>query len=148
MAIEKAMWAHGHSMAIEFPNNILSERKLGYYYRVIGKANTTNWFHFATPTPVIVDNNRLSIDSAMLRFRSKSTNADVTAVHVYDGEIKILNRNGLNLSPKNFGLERFNIRPRKDVKWGIGISVGVRFSGNTNTKNTIEFAAAGVDFFP
>ena len=89
MAIEKAMWAHGHSMVIEYPNKIASERKLGFYYRVVGKSGTTNWFHFAIPTPVIVDNNRLSIDSALLRFRSKSTSADVTAVHVYDGEVKI-----------------------------------------------------------
>ena len=148
MAIEKAMWAHGHGMVIEFPDRIASERKLGFYYRVVGKRDTTNWFHFAIPTPVIVDDNRLSIDSAMLRFRSKSTSADVTAVHVYDGEVKILNRNGLNLSPVNFGRQRFNIRPRKNVKWGIGLSVGVRFSGNTNAKNTIEFASAGVDFFP
>jgi hypothetical protein len=148
MAIEKAMWAHGHSMIVEYPQNIKSEWRAGFYIRLVGKRNTTNWFHFAIPTPVIVDNNRLSIDSAMLRFRVKHTLTSVTAVHVYDGEKKIANYNGLNVSPSSFGLNRYNVPGSPDVRWGIGISVGIRFLGANDTQNTVEFASAGVDFEP
>ena len=146
MAIEKAMWAHGHSMVIEFPDRIKSKWRAGFYIRVIGKKNTTNWFHFAIPTPVIVNNNRLSIDSALVRFRSKSTFADITNIHVYDGENKIANHNNLNRSPSDWDMQRFDVPGHPDVKWGIGISIGVRFNGNTDANNTMEFASAGVDF--
>ena len=34
-------------------------RRAGFYTYLYGKANTDNWFHFAVPTPVIVDGKRL-----------------------------------------------------------------------------------------
>ena len=146
--LEKAMWSHGHGMAIEYPTRIKSEWRAGFFIRVVGNPNTTNWFHFAVPTPVIVNDNRLRLDSAMLRWRSGSTYADVTAVHVYDGEAKIASHDGLDLSPTSFGLNRFDVPGHPEVKWGIGISVGVRFTGSTDAQNTMEIAAAGCDFLP
>lgn len=148
MALEKAMWAHGHSMIIEYPQRIKKEWRAGFYIRIVGLQNQTNWFHFAIPTPVIVNNNRLRVDSVLLRFRSKSTRADVTNVHVYDGEKKIASHDGLNLSPSSWGMQRFDIPGNHDVRWGIGISIGVRFSGSTDGQNTMEFASAGCDFNP
>lgn len=76
--LEKAIWVHGHGMIVEVPSNLVSEWRAGFFIRVIGKRNTTNWSHFPIPTPVIVNDNRLRIDSAMLRFRSGSDLADVT----------------------------------------------------------------------
>ncbi|MET0181057.1 MAG: DUF6623 family protein [Novosphingobium sp.] len=146
--IEKAMWAHGHSMVVEVPSNIVSEWRAGFFIRVIGRPNTTNWFHFPVPTPVIVNDNRLRIDSALLRFRSGSTLADVTNVHVFDGENRVFARDNMNLSPGALGLERFTLPNKPEVFWGVGVTVGVRFTGTTNAQNTMEFAAAGVDFLP
>lgn len=142
------MWAHGHSMIIEFPDRIKSEWRAGFFIRVIGKQNQTNWFHFAIPTPVIVNDNRLRIDSVLLRFRSNSNRADVTNIHVYDGETKIASHDGLNLSPSGWGMHRFNVPSNRNVLWGIGISVGVRFTGSNDNQNTMEFSSAGCDFNP
>ena len=44
-----------------------SQRYYGFYNRVIGKPGTTNWIHFALPTPVIEDSERLVLDRFMLR---------------------------------------------------------------------------------
>ncbi len=148
MALAKAMWAHGTSMVVEYPNNIKSEWRAGFYIRLIGKPNTTNWFHFAIPTPVIENNNRLSIDSALMRYRVKHTLTSITNIHIYDGEKKIANINNLNLSPTSFGMDRWVVPGKPDVKWGVGISIGIRFWGSTDAQNTIEIASAGVDFKP
>ena len=148
MALANAMWAHGHSMVIEYPDRIKSEWKAGFYYRVIGKQGTTNWFHFAIPTAVIVNDNRLAIDSVLLRFRSNSTQADITNVHIYDGETKIASHDGLDLSPSAWNMHRFAVPGKPDIKWGVGISIGVRFNGTTDSQNTMEFSSAGADFLP
>ena len=146
MAITEAMWTHGHSMRVEFPDRLRSVWRAGFFVRTVGLPNTTNWFHFDIPTTVIVDDKRQMIDSVMLRFRAGSSQAAVTNVHIYDGENRITTYDGLNLSPTAFGLERFNATGKPDVLWGIGISVGVRFSGTTDAQNTLEFSAAGCDF--
>lgn len=146
--LEKAMWAHGHSMIIERPQDLVSTWRAGFFIRVVGRRGSTNWFHFPIPTPVIVNDNRLRIDSAMLRFRSLSTSAEVTNVHVFDGENRIFARDGMLFSPTGFGLERFELRNKPEVHWGVGVTVGVRFNGANDNQNTMEFAAAGVDFLP
>lgn len=146
--LEQAMWGHGHSMVVEVPSNLVSEWRAGFFVRVIGKKDTTNWFHFPIPTAVIVDDNRLRIDSAMLRFRSGSNLADVTNVHVFDGENRVFAQDNLNLSPNTLGFNRFVLPNKPEVSWGVGVTVGVRFTGANNDQNTMEFAAAGVDFLP
>lgn len=82
----------------------------------------------------------------MLRFRAGSNSSAVTNVHIYDGENRLVTYDGLNLSPAAFGLERFNTPGKPSVLWGMGISIGVRFSGTTDAQNTLEFASAGIDF--
>lgn len=146
--LEQAMWTHGHSMTVEYPSQLVSEWRPGFYIRVVGKPGSTNWFHFAVPTPVIVNDNRLRIDSALVRFRSNSNSADITAIHVYDGEKKIASHDGLNLSPSNWTMHRFDVPGHPEVLWGIGISIGVKFSGANDSANTMEIAAAGADFLP
>lgn len=148
MAIEQASWTHGHGLAVEVPQNIKSEWRAGFFIRLIGKPNTTNWLHFGIPTPVIVSGNRLAIDSALVRMRCDSTSADLTNVHVYDGEARIAAHDNLNHSPSAWTMLRFAVPNRPDVRWGIGVTLGVRFSGTTDAANTMEISAAGCDFWP
>ncbi|HEX8473518.1 MAG TPA: DUF6623 family protein [Pyrinomonadaceae bacterium] len=141
------MWSHGHSMQIEFPDRVESVWRAGFFIRVVPRPNTDNWFHFAIPTPVIVDDNRLSVGSVLLRYRVGSAVARVTAVHVYDGEVIIASHNGLNLSPTTWGNPRFEVSGHPEIKWGLGISIGVNAGGGAGSRN-MEFASAGCDFLP
>jgi hypothetical protein len=142
------MWAHGHGMAIEFPDRIVSEWRAGFFIRVVGAPGSTNWLHFAIPTTVIANDDRLRIDSAMLRYRAGSPAASVTNVHVFDGEFRIEAHDNLNLSPTAFDFQRFDVPAKPEVAWGVGVTVGVRFNGASDAENTLEFASAGVDFLP
>lgn len=52
--ITQAMWTHGHTMKVEDPAGLSGVWRAGFFARAVGRPNTTNWFHFAVPTPVIV----------------------------------------------------------------------------------------------
>ena len=140
--IVHAMWTHGTSIHDEFPARLKYTRRAGFYALFEGKPGTTNWFHYAIPTPVIVNNKRLKLDSVMLQFLT-DPNVYVTNVHIYDGRIKIESYDGLALTGRHW-FERFDVL-NKYVRYGIGISIGVRF-GKRERPHRIGFVSAGGDF--
>lgn len=148
MALEMAMWTHGHDVSVEYPDRMKSEWRAGFFIRLVGKPSTTNWLHFGVPTPVIFKDNRLAIDSALVRLRCLATQASITNVHVFDGESRIANHDGLDHSPASFQMLRFAVPGRPEVRWGIGVTLGVRFTGTSDTQNTMEISSAGCDFIP
>ena len=109
MAIAHAMWTHGHSLQIEYPDRLNWVQRTGYSIRVQARgAAQPNWFHFAIPTPVIVNDTRLRVGSVLIRFKSAG-GAFVKAIHVYDGETKIASQDNLNLNPLQWHVERVEV---------------------------------------
>ena len=147
MALAHAMWVHGHNMQIEYSDRLESVWRAGMYIRVEGKPGLSNWFHFAIPTPVIVNGNRLRADSVMVRFRTGSADAFVTAIHIYDGEKKIAAHDNLRLAPNDWEWPRFDVPRNPKIRWGVGISIGVGFGVETMS-HRMEFSSAGCDFLP
>ena len=142
-----AMWVHGTDIKVEIENNVESLQRYGFFTRIVGKPNTTNWYHFAIPTSVIVDSNRLAVGRAMLRFNTGGSQAVVRDVHIYDGSTRIAAHQSVNLSG-NQPFAKFGVPHKPDVVWGIGISIGVRTGTGTPAQRRIDFISAGVDFLP
>jgi Matrixin/Putative peptidoglycan binding domain len=145
-AIDYASWIHGTSIEVEWPNQLESITRAGFYTYLVGKPGTTNWFHFAVPTPVILDSVRLKIICAILRFRTMSANAVVRDVHIYDGFSKIAAHDGINLSGDQWFV-KFGVAHKPEVFWGLGISIGVQFVGGTSAQRRMDFVSAGFDLF-
>lgn len=145
--IAEASWVHGTSIQIELPENIEFVRRFGFFTRIIGRPNTTNWFHFAIPTPVIVNNVRKTFGPCMLRFSTGGAAALVRDVHLYDGEVRVVAHNNVNLSGSQ-PFTRFGVAHAPKVLWGVGISIGVTFGGGTAANRTMDFISAGCDFQP
>ncbi|MBL8155297.1 MAG: hypothetical protein JNM70_14030 [Anaerolineae bacterium] len=150
LRLAHAMWTHGNSVNVEFPDRMQSVQPVGYSVRLKGKPFTNNWFHFAIPTPVIVDTQRLVVGSVLLRLRV-GPGAFVSAVHIYDGEQRIAVHNNLKLAPAGqFAMLRFDAPLHPAVKWGLGISVCVQFVDDANlppdTRLLVEICSAGCDF--
>lgn len=141
--LAQAMWIHGTSLQVEFPDRIARTWQAGFYTEIEGKPNTENWFHFAIPSKVIVNDQRLRIGSVMLLCETLSADAVIRDIHLYDGPNKIAQHNGVNLSG-NLGFRRFEAPTIPFVQWGIGISIGVRF-GSTGSR-VMRFKSAGCDF--
>jgi hypothetical protein len=123
---------------------MVSTRRHGSAITLIGQANTSNWCHLAIPTPVIVDDKKLLLDSVMLRFRTSG--ASITRVHIYDGEKRLEPpHDGLSKSSADYCFERFTVSGTPHPRWGVGISFKVEFQG-VRTDRRIEVSSAGGDF--
>jgi hypothetical protein len=146
-SIAEASWVHGTAVTVELPDSIESMRRFGFFTRLIGKPNTQNWFHFALPTPVIVNNDRKVVGPCMLRFQTGGTNALVRDVHIYDGEVRVAAHNNVNLSGSQ-PFTRFGVAHAPEILWGVGISIGVTYGGGTAAQRTIDLISAGCDFQP
>jgi hypothetical protein len=147
MALNHAVWIHGTSIQVEVvrdqPIDVLRQGSGTFLqYR---QAGVNNWFHFAIPTPVIVSDKRLKVDSAMLVFNAGDA-AILNDVHVFDGGARISQHNNINLTGDH-PFERFNVVDDRgehpSVSYGIGISVNIIF-GIDNLG--IWIRSAGVDF--
>lgn len=143
--IEYASWAHGTDLQIELETNVASMRKYGFFTRVVGKPNTTNWYHLPIPTPVITKGNRLAICRAMLRFVTGGPSAVVRDVHIYDGSSRIAAHQFVNLSG-NQPFAVFGVAHKPDVFWGTGISIGVATGSGTVAERRIDLISGGIDF--
>jgi hypothetical protein len=144
-SINHAMWVHGTSVTIERDADVESVTRFGFFTRIVGKPNTTNWYHVAVPTPVIVGGNRLAFARAMLRFATGGTSAVVRDVHIYDGSSRIAAHQSVNLSGSQpFAV--FGVAHKPDVAWGAGISIGVTTGPGTAAQRRIDLISAGIDF--
>ena len=143
--IEYASWAHGTDLQVELEANVASRRKFGFFTRVVGKPDTTNWYHLPIPTPVITKGNRLAICRAMLRFVTGGSSAVVRDVHIYDGSSRIAAHQFVNLSG-NQPFAVFGVAHKPDVFWGTGISIGVRTGSGTAAERRIDIISGGIDF--
>jgi hypothetical protein len=144
VGISYASWIHGHSMQIEYPDRVPYQRRTGMSFDIEGQPGTDNWFHFAIPTPVIINDVRLRAVRVMLSFKTFSIDAFVQHVHVYDGRYRIAQFNDINLSMDQPAV-RLEMPERPAMGWGLGISLGVGF-GVEPMDHHMEFYTAGCDF--
>jgi len=144
VGISYASWIHGHSMQVEYPDQIARHDRKGWGTDIWGKPGTENWFHFAIPTPVIINDVRMQVDSVLLSFETASADAFVRDVHVYDGWNRIAMFDGVNLSG-NQSVVRFTLPDTPAIGLGLGISLGVGF-GVEAMDHLMRFYAAGCDF--
>jgi hypothetical protein len=143
-AISYSSWVQGYIMQVENPDGLDRDLRLGWCAFVIGKPGTQNWFHFAIPTPVIVEDVRLRADSVMLRFATGSADAWVRDVHVYDGWTRIATFSDVNLSGEQ-DFVRLTVPDTPQMSFGLGISVGVSF-GVEALDHGMQFFGVGCDF--
>jgi len=145
MALRHAAWLHG--TGVQFENQSWAVRSLrqGPYTTVTpSNESTSGWVHFPIPTPVIVDGVRLKVQSAMIRF-STGPQASIGAIHVWDGEDRIYERNGVAYrGDRQFVRETLNNRP--EVKWGTVICVLVNFNGR-GPDAWVQLISGGIDFY-
>jgi hypothetical protein len=139
---KQAFWTN--SVAIGLENRSWSALRQGGGTTVRpSNESTSGWVHFAIPTPVILSDVRVTAAQALVRF-STGPNATIGAFHVYDGEQKIAEQNGLSLSGTLQVAAQQLSRPQ--ILWGTGISVLLNFNG-TGQDAWVQLIAAGIDFF-
>lgn len=144
IGIENATWVHGNAATVEVPANIENQRHYGFYNRIVGRPNTTNWIHFSLPTPVIEDGRRLTLDRFMLRAVS-GTRAVLRDVHIRDGSDVVALHNGVMLSG-SMGFEVFGVASMPAVRWGVSVSLGFDFGEGPADERRVDLISAGFDY--
>lgn len=142
--LENATWVHGNAAVVELPDRVQYHRAFGFYNRIIGVPETTNWIHFALPTPVIEDGQRLVLDRFMLRAIT-GENAVLRDVHIRDGERVVALHNGVNVSG-TLPFEIFGVASMPSVQWGVSVSLGFTFGGGESASRQVDLISAGFDY--
>ena len=153
MAKLQASWVHGSNVQIEREGYFTSKRRTGYgaYFNSHNQPGKGGeWFHFAIPTPVILDGQRSTLKKFFVFYKTKLT-AKITAVHVYDAGKKIASFANLSLSGDHSqSVDQDNswvIAQAPQMKFGLGISVHVDFGSPTPSGVPgIWLVTAGADF--
>src|SRR5262249_19095091 len=60
--LPQASWIHGTSVQVEYTDRVNAILRRGFHTYINGRGGSTNWFHYAIPTPVIVSGRRLRIE--------------------------------------------------------------------------------------
>lgn len=142
--LNHAMWTHGTSIQEQFPSSTAGIWRYGDGSLVFFNSGESNvWLQFAIPTPLIVKNKRLKIQSVMLDFRTWSSDVRVTAVNAYDGSTLIAQYNDVFTGDHPF--EKFDVPGHPLVYRGINIQVGVS-TGVAAMDHMVTFRSAGGDF--
>jgi hypothetical protein len=140
MAISQAMWTHGHSLVSENPAFAVGRVGWGGQIKQLG---SQGWYHLAIPTPVIVTDIRLRLDSAVIQF-SGGGQGVIHNVHVYDGKNRIANRDNLTLHGTD-QVFRIPVPGRPPLQWGVGISMFISL-GTDPANAWLEIHSGGADF--
>jgi hypothetical protein len=154
MGVRIAQWVHGTSVQIEFPERLdrgnpvgnpdatpfsqftllngVRRRGEGAYFRADRslKPPVDNWFHFAIPTPAILDGARPELTRVYVLYKTFNL-VQITNVHLYDGPNITKEFNNLLLSGAHNGAvdssNEFLIYPPFPIQFGLGVSVRVEF---------------------
>ena len=154
----QAMWVHGNSVRPQKtdPTNLkdfggvkwsaLLGIPMGNGCTFRGLDNTSNWFHFSIPTPVIVDGSRAKLDKFFVLFKADN-GVTLSAVNVWDGAKRIFTKDHLAIGGSHENdlqdnITKWSLDAPKNVLFGIEIAVLVSFADEGN----ITFVSAGADF--
>ena len=148
MSNHQAFWIHGTSVQMEREGYFISKRRAGY--AAVFKTYGSEWFHFAVPTPVVLEGSYAKLTKVFVFFKTQGT-AKITNVHVYSAGTKIYYQDNLSLSGDHSGQvdssNSWAITSTPVAGLGIGISVCVDFgSVSTGSVPEIWFTTAGADF--
>jgi hypothetical protein len=142
-------WTHGVNVQIEYPDRIfgitgdeiVEPRRSGWGTLVYQKENTTNWFHFAIPTPVIIDNKEATL--RFIRFRAEiNETARIDMIHFRHDNRIILSRE-VNIT--NRSVDETIQSPKTIIRRSLALCVHISFLSG-NTRGMVIFKGAGGAF--
>lgn len=137
--VPQGFWTHGHHLEIEHPDRATNILRRGRSLLVEGISGKHTWLHGTISTPVEGSSDRIR---AWIRSRS-SGGAEITAIHVWDGDRRIGRIDNLRVSSQEWISTPLAICLTDPLRWGIGVSVRVSFASAGSS--SIEISAIGCE---
>jgi hypothetical protein len=149
--VQYEFWTHGVNVQIEYPDRIVGitgdefaePRRSGWGTLVYQKENTTNWFHFAIPTPVIINKQEATL--RFIRFRAEINEAArIDMIHFRHDNRIILSRE-FNIT--NCSVDETIQSPKTVIRRSLALCVHISFlSGDARGMVIFKGAGGGFDF--
>ena len=141
------VWVHGTTMQAEYTSRLSSVRPIGPFARIEGSKGQNTWVHFPVPTPPTAGNGKVKVGAVLLNFRTRTDQAWIHEVVLYDGATTVAEYRDLHLNGDHPGL-RFEVPNTPEVQWALNVTVGVMFASDPPSIGslTMEFNAAGCEF--
>ena len=165
--IKHASWVHGNALVLETPNNILTTRR-GHGTEMLfnfapGVSPKGTWCHIAIPTPVIINDIRMKVQTLFLLFKT-GQHASIDNLHVWDGPDRIAKFDvvaGSSYSARRTGdhsktldaVNTITLPTPHEVFFGLSISftfgpLALNTSAlHLDPEGSLLVTAAGADFF-
>jgi len=144
MAQADWMYSQGNVAQVEFPaNNAISQYK-GWGLDLQLKSNKTNWIHLTVPTQA---GGTLGAQLIRLKFYTGSTDAWVSDIHVYNGDVKVKEFTGLNYSGDAVHNLLLDLGSKISFNRGMSFSVLINAGSDPLTiHHRFVFSSAGAKF--
>lgn len=134
------MYAQGNAGEIEYPANC-TYKYFAWGLDIAQKPGNWNWIHIPVPTKA---GGTWGARYIRLKFYTGSADAFVSEIHVYNGNIKVKELLGLNISNGWKDLQ-FDLGSKMVFARGMGISVRIG-AGVESMDHRFIFSAAGANF--
>ena len=142
-------WTHGVNVQIEYPDNIVGmtgdecaePRRSGWGTLVHQKENTTNWFHFAIPTPSLINNQEATLRFIRLRAEINET-ARIDRIHFRHDNRIMLSRE-VNIT--NCSVDETIQSPKTIIRRSLALCVHISFLFG-DVRGMVIFKGAGGAF--
>jgi len=164
--LKHASWVHGNAVVVEDPGSV-TLRHVGmgtemFFKFALGGRPTGTWCHIPIPTPVIINDVRLKVQTLFLMFQT-GQHAAIDNVHIFDGPSRIAmfdaaigsggagRREGNHLQSID-AANTITLQAPHEVIFGMSISFTFRPVAVTTTlpggdpEGRILISSAGADF--
>ncbi|HSQ85138.1 MAG TPA: DUF6623 family protein [Desulfobacterales bacterium] len=142
-------WIHGVNVQIEYPDNIVGitgderaePRRSGWGTLVHQKENTANWFHFAIPTPALINNQETTLRFIRLRAEINET-ARIDTIH-FRHDNRVIFTKEVNIT--NCSVDETFQSSGAIIRRGLALCVHISFLPG-DTRGMVIFKGAGACF--
>jgi hypothetical protein len=147
--VQYELWTHGVNVQIEYPDRIVGRpddehakpRRSGWGTVVCQEKNTSNWFHFAIPTPVMINNQNSFLKFIRLRAEINE-NARIDTIHFRQDNRIILSQD-VNIT--NCSVDETFHSPKTAIQLSLALCVHVSFLSG-DSRGMVIFKGAGAAF--
>jgi hypothetical protein len=140
---------HGSSVQVEYADRVVSVERRGFGATVTGRDGTSNWFHFAVPTPQLVPSPSttypIGTRCIAVNVHASPSSASVVrirSIHLYDDNAVYHMIDGITV---NGFWSSGTITGTRQVAGALGVTIGVDFTNRAGAK-TVEFRGVSVGF--
>ncbi|MFE5689632.1 DUF6623 family protein [Streptomyces sp. NPDC056512] len=134
------IWLPGHTVKVECPWwHVQVKGNIGR----IARPDESGWCHFSIPTPVLVANEEMYLNSASLMF-STGDQATITTVEIWHGDTSVLLKENLALQGDG-RVEMFTLDDEYPAERGVGIAAYMTF-GPKADDSWVDFISVGAEF--